>query len=580
MKPPPDVSNPSTVDSEQPAQLMIENETQNVVSEQPQTTVTTTTATTTTIMLSAANTTTSTTSPAVTPKLEPQARVMTAPQQIQQAPLALTTQSSQRTPTQISTQPSPATVSLSINPLTSVPTAINSTITASSTPTSATIVTGLPSTTASVVTGTPSGVSATQLSQLHPQATKSQQIILSSTSATTPGIATVHQATAQQLGLTGATSQTGPTALVIIPQHSGATLGSPAQQSAALAAAKATATIATSGAATGISVTAAHVAAIQQPTTQGNQIHLATPATNNHVPIPATSIPINAHQQPTTPIGQVATSTLTSANRTLSNLPLQPKTTSASVSKADSQQVSFICCLLDNGFRCDKTAGTSTYSARIQKIVATKKLNFCIEPSVRHTYICEHHRAIITAAKKTTSARENKSRNYNASNNNQNTPNQQSNSNFNDLSARQQINIEAITHQNSVTHNHTGIMNNASIRQGNQVTYSHYPVAHPNQLGSMDVMMSTSFDAAGGDNIAQRSGGVDVDLQQLQVNTLRRYKKHFRVQTRPGLNKLQLAEVLKCHFRTLPIIEKEAITYFVYIVKCYRNKLDQNPKAE
>lgn len=34
-----------------------------------------------------------------------------------------------------------------------------------------------------------------------------------------------------------------------------------------------------------------------------------------------------------------------------------------------------------------------------------------------------------------------------------------------------------------------------------------------------------------------------VDLFQLQVNTLRRYKRHYKLQTRPGLNKAQLAEV-------------------------------------
>lgn len=35
----------------------------------------------------------------------------------------------------------------------------------------------------------------------------------------------------------------------------------------------------------------------------------------------------------------------------------------------------------------------------------------------------------------------------------------------------------------------------------------------------------------------------EVDLFQLQVNTLRRYKKHYKVATRPGLNKAQLADV-------------------------------------
>lgn len=34
-----------------------------------------------------------------------------------------------------------------------------------------------------------------------------------------------------------------------------------------------------------------------------------------------------------------------------------------------------------------------------------------------------------------------------------------------------------------------------------------------------------------------------VDLSSLQVNTLRRYKRHYRVTTKPGLNKSQLVEV-------------------------------------
>ena len=36
---------------------------------------------------------------------------------------------------------------------------------------------------------------------------------------------------------------------------------------------------------------------------------------------------------------------------------------------------------------------------------------------------------------------------------------------------------------------------------------------------------------------------LQVDLSQLQVNTLRRYKRHFKLQVRPGLNKAQLVEV-------------------------------------
>lgn len=35
----------------------------------------------------------------------------------------------------------------------------------------------------------------------------------------------------------------------------------------------------------------------------------------------------------------------------------------------------------------------------------------------------------------------------------------------------------------------------------------------------------------------------EVDFYQLQVNTLRRYKKYYKVATRPGINKAQLADV-------------------------------------
>lgn len=46
----------------------------------------------------------------------------------------------------------------------------------------------------------------------------------------------------------------------------------------------------------------------------------------------------------------------------------------------------------------------------------------------------------------------------------------------------------------------------------------------------------------------------EVDLYQLQVNTLRRYKRHFKIPTRPGLNKAQLADVSSYH--TILIIVK------------------------
>lgn len=86
-----------------------------------------------------------------------------------------------------------------------------------------------------------------------------------------------------------------------------------------------------------------------------------------------------------------------------------------------------------------------------------------------------------------------------------------------------------------------------------------------------------------GDHVGARAGGdgPQVDLLSLPVNALRRYKKHFHIQARPGINKPQLAEQLSRHLRTIPIIEKEAITYFIYMVKMNRNKLDKmDPKSQ
>ncbi|KAM4673402.1 histone deacetylase complex subunit SAP30 isoform 1-T1 [Amazona ochrocephala] len=47
-----------------------------------------------------------------------------------------------------------------------------------------------------------------------------------------------------------------------------------------------------------------------------------------------------------------------------------------------------------------------------------------------------------------------------------------------------------------------------------------------------------------GDSPVQDIDTPEVDLYQLQVNTLRRYKRHFKLQTRPGLNKAQLVELM------------------------------------
>lgn len=352
------------------------------------------------------------------------------------------------------------------------------------------------------------------------------------------------------------------------------------------------------------------------------QPHLTIPVNSQAKPVQLTAqvmtttptiVPISAHQQSSTPTAMMQqglpTTTVLTPSRPSSTAPVASITSTPTITPLKTEFVK-PCCLIDNGVKCDRVAGNASFNARIQKIVASKKMNFVLDSTARHTYICDEHKGIINVAKKSaTMARENNkasAREYRQNNiNNKNTANNvnsQLNSNFNNEMAgrttvQHPMNIEMIGNQNMLinNHNHPSIMNNqVLIRPGpNQMVYAHYQAApvHPNQIAPMEVMMSSGFDMTGGDSMTPRagsgvsglgasSGGVDVDLQQLQVNTLRRYKRHFRVPTRPGLNKMQLAESLKSHFRSLPIIEKEAITYFVYIVKCYRNKLDHNPKAD
>ncbi|CAH1777142.1 unnamed protein product [Owenia fusiformis] len=67
----------------------------------------------------------------------------------------------------------------------------------------------------------------------------------------------------------------------------------------------------------------------------------------------------------------------------------------------------------------------------------------------------------------------------------------------------------------------------------------------------------------------------EIDFFQMPVNTLRRYKRHYKLQTRPGLNKAQLAETVARHFKTIHVNEKEALTFFIYMAKNYKSRFDQ-----
>jgi len=145
-----------------------------------------------------------------------------------------------------------------------------------------------------------------------------------------------------------------------------------------------------------------------------------------------------------------------------------------------------ICCLLEDGRRCQRTAGNASYSKRVQKTVFYKRLRLDVDNTAQHTYICDYHKNVIQTAR---------------------------------------------------------------------------------------VRMKKEKDSDD-EGVPNDNDDIDVDLYQLQVNTLRRYKKHFKIPTRPGLNKAQLAEILTKNFKTIPVNEKEIVTYFIYSIKSGKNKLD------
>lgn len=102
---------------------------------------------------------------------------------------------------------------------------------------------------------------------------------------------------------------------------------------------------------------------------------------------------------------------------------------------------------------------------------------------------------------------------------------------------------------------------------------------HKNFIQSVRNKRKRKTSDDGGDSPEHDADIPEVDLFQLQVNTLRRYKRHYKLQTRPGFNKAQLAETVSRHFRNIPVNEKETLAYFIYMVKSNRSRLDQKPEG-
>uniref|UniRef100_A0A452T6M5 SAP30 like n=1 Tax=Ursus maritimus TaxID=29073 RepID=A0A452T6M5_URSMA len=121
--------------------------------------------------------------------------------------------------------------------------------------------------------------------------------------------------------------------------------------------------------------------------------------------------------------------------------------------------------------------------------------------------------------------------------------------------------------------------NKAKTRSWEEVRHLYICDFHKNFIQSVRNKRKRKTSDDGGDSPEHDTDIPEVDLFQLQVNTLRRYKRHYKLQTRPGFNKAQLAETVSRHFRNIPVNEKETLAYFIYMVKSNKSRLDQKSEG-
>lgn len=151
-----------------------------------------------------------------------------------------------------------------------------------------------------------------------------------------------------------------------------------------------------------------------------------------------------------------------------------------------------VCCLIDDGVKCNRIAGNASFSKRIQKGISQRKMKLSLDGLARSQFICDYHKSKIQSAR--------------------------------------------------------------SMKRHQRTTISR--------------------DSDSGSD----SESPEVDFYSLQVQTLRRYKKYYKVSTRPGLNKAQLADIISKHFMTIPVKEKEVLAYFIYTVK-HSGQVQNNTKG-
>ncbi|ESO00091.1 hypothetical protein HELRODRAFT_143740, partial [Helobdella robusta] len=64
----------------------------------------------------------------------------------------------------------------------------------------------------------------------------------------------------------------------------------------------------------------------------------------------------------------------------------------------------------------------------------------------------------------------------------------------------------------------------------------------------------------------------DINFLMLPLSLLRRYKRNFKLISKPGCNKAQLADIVARHFSKIQVDQKDVLTCFLYTCKSNRSQ--------
>ncbi|GAB5371912.1 hypothetical protein AAMO2058_001620600 [Amorphochlora amoebiformis] len=71
--------------------------------------------------------------------------------------------------------------------------------------------------------------------------------------------------------------------------------------------------------------------------------------------------------------------------------------------------------------------------------------------------------------------------------------------------------------------------------------------------------------------------GLLIDLNRWEMSSLKRYRAHFKLETRPNIPKRELIEVVARHFSSLPKMrDPEVISQFLFTTRKYLDGSDRS----